>query len=167
MKVKLIYLALLAFVFSFTVNAQQQQKSELTPEQKIELRAQRISNKLMLDEKTSSKFVPLYKEYVSALKAALPEKSERKGELTDAQRIERLQKRYEAEAKVADVKKKYVAEFAKILTPRQVEKLMTAKQWQGKKNFGKKGGNNPRHKMHAAKGCDEKGKKECKKDSKK
>lgn len=152
MKKRMFLLALMTFMLSFMVNAQEQQKSKPTPEQRVELRAKRISNALLLDEKTTSKFVPLYKEYVAALKAVMPKGGKHTGELTDAQRIERLQNRYAAEAEIAEVKKKYVAEFAKILTARQVEKVMKANEWQGKKKYGKKAGGNKERKMRGEKG---------------
>ena len=96
MRKNLFVLALLAFVLSFAVSAQEQ-KGKFTPEQRVEFRAKKLSKELLLDEKTSAKFVTLYKEYVAALKAVHPAKSEKKGELTDAQRIERLQKMIEKE----------------------------------------------------------------------
>lgn len=139
MRKNLFVFALLAFVFSFAVNGQEQ-KREITPEQRIEFRAKRLSKELLLDEKTSAKFVTLYKEYVAALKAAHPAKPEKKGEPTDAQRIERLQKRYEAQAKIANVNKEYVGKFSKILTAPQVEKVMNANGWQGKNRFAKQQG---------------------------
>lgn len=139
MRKNLFVFALLAFVFSFAVNGQEQ-KREITPEQRIEFRAKRLSKELLLDEKTSAKFVTLYKEYVTALKAAHPAKPEKKGEPTDAQRIERLQKRYEAQAKIANVNKEYVGKFSKILTAPQVEKVMNANGWQGKNRFAKQQG---------------------------
>jgi hypothetical protein len=139
MRKNLFVFALLAFVFSFAVNGQEQ-KRKITPEQRIEFRAKRLSKELLLDEKTSAKFVTLYKEYVAALKAAHPAKPEKKGEPTDAQRIERLQKRYEAQAKIANVNKEYVGKFSKILTAPQVEKVMSANGWQGKNRFAKQQG---------------------------
>ncbi len=142
MKKNLFVLALLAFVFSFSVNAQEQQKSKFTPEQRVELRAKKLSKELLLDEKTSAKFVTLYKEYVAALKATYPTKFEKKGELTDAQRIERLQKMYETQAKVANINKEYVGKFSKILTAPQVEKVMNKKGWQGQNRFSKHQGKN-------------------------
>lgn len=140
MNKKLFLLALLAFMFSFAVSAQGQQKSKLTPEQRVEFRAKKLSKELLLDEKTSAKFVTLYKEYVAALKAAHPAKPEKKGEPTDAQRIERLQKRYETQAKIANVNKEYVGKFSKILTAPQVEKVMSKSSWQGKNRFAKQSG---------------------------
>lgn len=47
----------------------QPEKKKLTPEQRIELQAKHIEQRLMLDENTSAKFIPLYKEYLQALQS--------------------------------------------------------------------------------------------------
>lgn len=155
MRKNLFVLALLAFVLSFAVSAQEQ-KGKFTPEQRVEFRAKKLSKELLLDEKTSAKFVTLYKEYVAALKAVHPAKSEKKGELTDAQRIERLQKRYETQAKIANVNKEYVGKFSKILTAPQLEKVMSKSGWQGKNRFAKQQGKrfNNKNAKGAARGKD-------------
>lgn len=141
MKTKMFVLALMAFVISFAVNAQEK-KEKLTPEQRVEMRAKKLSKDLMLDEKTSAKFMTLYKEYVAALKATHPVKNGKKDELTDAQRIERLQKMYDMQAKIANINKDYVGKFSKILTAPQVEKVMKQNGWQGKNRFAKHPGKN-------------------------
>lgn len=139
MRKNLFVLVLLAFVLSFAANAQEQ-KGKITLEQRVEFRAKKLSKELLLDEKTSAKFVTLYKEYVAALKATHPDMNKQKGEPTDAQRIERLQKRYETQAKIANVNKEYVGKFSKILTAPQVEKVMSKSGWQGKNRFMKQQG---------------------------
>lgn len=139
MRKNLFVLVLLAFVLSFAANAQEQ-KGKITPEQRVEFRAKKLSKELLLDEKTSAKFVTLYKEYVAALKATHPDMNKQKGEPTDAQRIERLQNRYETQAKIANVNKEYVGKFSKILTAPQVEKVMSKSGWQGKNRFMKQQG---------------------------
>lgn len=155
MRKNLFVLVLLAFVLSFAANAQEQ-KGKITPEQRVEFRAKKLSKELLLDEKTSAKFVTLYKEYVAALKATHPDMNKQKGEPTDAQRIERLQKRYETQAKIANVNKEYVGKFSKILTAPQVEKFMSKSGWQGKNRFMKQQGkkNSNKNAKGAARGKD-------------
>ena len=155
MRKNLFVLVLLAFVLSFAANAQEQ-KGKITPEQRVEFRAKKLSKELLLDEKTSAKFVTLYKEDVAALKATHPDMNKQKGEPTDAQRIERLQKRYETQAKIANVNKEYVGKFSKILTAPQVEKFMSKSGWQGKNRFMKQQGkkNSNKNAKGAARGKD-------------
>ena len=144
MKRNVFYLTLLSLLFAFSslVSAQEKKKSEApTPEKRIEMKAQKISKKLMLDEAASAKFVPLYKEYVAALsKCHCAAPKDKGAKMTDEQIVESLEKRYEMQGKIADVKKEYVTKFAKILTPLQVKKLFSEDK--GKMKFGKR----PMHK---------------------
>lgn len=141
MKRNVIYLTLISMLFAFSCNMSAQNKDvkkQLSPEQRIEIKAQRISKNLMLDDATAGKFIPLYKQYFEALAACRCDVQ--KGTLTDEQVIERLENRFDVQKKVAEVNKKYVSEFAKILTPRQVEKLFS-EQHKGKGKNGRKGKN--------------------------
>lgn len=140
MKRNVFYLTLLSLLFAFSgmVSAQEKKKSEApAPEKRIEMKAQKISKKLMLDEAASAKFVPLYKEYVAALSKCRCDAPKCKGaKMTDEQIVESLEKRYEMQGKIADVKKEYVTKFAKVLTPLQVKKLFSEDK--GKMKFGKR-----------------------------
>lgn len=152
MKMKFIYFVLSIFMFSFAMNMSAQEKTKkesLTPEQRIEIRAKRLSEKLMLDEATSAKFVPLYTSYMSELQDVRNSRKEAKrGEMSDAQIVEKLKSRFSDEATIAEIKESYVSKFSKILTARQLEKVFSYKgdktrfdnrKPQGKKAFdGKK-----------------------------
>ncbi len=131
MKRKCIYLLMSAFMLSFTMNlsAQERMKREaLTPEQRVEVRAQRLSNKLMLDEATTAKFIPLYKAYMAELQGVCKE-CNKKGDVNynDAQIVENLENCFSNQAKVAEIKRSYVGKFSKILTARQLQKLFASK----------------------------------------
>ncbi len=128
MKRNLFCLTLLSLLFTFSSVASAQENKKrvpLTPEQRMEIKAQKVSKELMLDEATSAKFKSLYQEYVKALAACRCDFA--KGSLTDEQILKNLEKRYEMQEKVAAVNKDYVSKFAKILTPRQVQKLFSDK----------------------------------------
>ena len=101
---------------------------QLTPEQRIELQAKRMEQRLMLDENTSAKFIPLYKEYLQALQSCrqTPQKDGQKGELTDAQIKENLKKRLETQRAVVETKEKYLDKFSEILTARQLAEVFKA-----------------------------------------
>lgn len=124
-------MAIMAMMLAVGADASAQKRNkksvECTGGNKVcaEACAQRLSAKLLLDDATAAKFEPLYKEYMEALAACRVQKPE--GEPTDAARIENLENRFEAQAKAAAVKKTYVGKFAKILTPRQVEQVMSKK----------------------------------------
>lgn len=149
MRRNVIYVIVLTLVMSVGLDAFAQKKDNraaLSAEQRVEMTAKRLGEKLMLDEKTKEQFVPLYKEYMQELFKLRSEKSSSspKRELTDAQRVENLKNRFAVQAKAAEIKEKYVDKFAKILTPRQVEKVMSGngamKQKMGKqqKKAGKR-----------------------------
>ncbi|MCL1625449.1 hypothetical protein [Bacteroides caecicola] len=106
----------------------QPEKKKLTPEQRIELQAKHIEQRLMLDENTSAKFIPLYKEYLQALQSCrqTPQKDGQKGELTDAQIKENLKKRLETQRAVVETKEKYLDKFSEILTARQLAEVFKA-----------------------------------------
>lgn len=88
----------------------------------IEKRAKVMSKKLMLDDKTAAKFIPLYESYMNELAQCRKQKD--KCAATDAERLDNLENRFATEAQRAEIKKRYVSEFAKILTPMQVEKVL-------------------------------------------
>lgn len=144
MKKNLFYFTLLMFIFSFATNvqAQKEERGNSKPVNKAEWTAKKLTAELMLDDKTAAKFVPLYVEYMKDVKdlhtKAFTKNADQKKPLTDAQRIEKLESRYKLQADVANLKIKYVKEFSKILTARQVEKVM--KQPENKNNFGKRNG---------------------------
>lgn len=137
---------LMMLSFGVSVSAQEKEtKEKPTPEQMLEARALRLSSKLMLDEKTSVKFVALYKEYVNALVKCRADFDKTKCEKgvtpTDAQRLERMKQRFAMQSKVADIKGDYVTKFSKILTAKQVQMVMSKApgNGNGKKAWGQKG----------------------------
>lgn len=125
MKRNLIYLSLIVFMLAFGQVATAQRKcSDVCCDTmtKMDKRAEAMSKKLMLDDKTAAKFIPLYEQYMSELAQCRKQKSE--CAVTDAERLSNLESMFASEAERADIKKKYVSEFAKILTPMQVEKVL-------------------------------------------
>lgn len=108
---------------------QKAQKTQPTPEQRIEKQVEYMQQKLMLDDKTAAKFAPLYKEYLEAMKSCMPDrkdKKESKSALTDEQIDKQITDRFAARRKMLDTQEKYYQQFKKILTMRQVETLFKA-----------------------------------------
>lgn len=96
---------------------------------KLEKRYEYTLRGLKLDKATEAKFAPVLKAYLTEKKAAnqayddLKDKyktMEKAGTLTDAQAKQLLDAKFEAEAKELTVKKKYYAEFSKLLKPKKV-----------------------------------------------
>ncbi len=134
MKTKLFFLAA-AFVTVITANAQKndnarQMRERPSAEQMAEQRAKKMSETLLLDDKTSAKFIPLYKQYIAELQSVRPERrkmvrdgNDTKPELTEEQIAERIKESFANERKAIDIKEKYYKDFSKILNQKQIEKM--------------------------------------------
>ena len=133
MKTRLFFLAA-AFVTVITANAQKngnarQMRERPSAEQMAEQRAKKMSETLLLDDKTSEKFIPLYKQYIAELQAIRPERrmmrdgNSPKQEMTEEQIAERIKEGFANERKTIDIKEKYYKDFSKILNQRQIERM--------------------------------------------
>ena len=127
-------------------------KNKANVAEMLDKRCNRLVVALSLDETTAAKFTPLYREYVLALKNTHPTQCKRntKEQCTDAERIAKIEKRFEVRQEMLNVQKKYFNEFKKILNARQLETLFSAK---GKNYGGKHCGNahGTRHQSHCNK----------------
>ncbi|MBO4802328.1 MAG: hypothetical protein J5545_10790 [Bacteroidaceae bacterium] len=122
MKKTLLFLLLTAiFMVAATGTAQAQTK--------LEKRYTYTLKNLKLDKATAEKFGPVLKAYLTDKKEAediyddVKDKykaAEKAGTLTDAQATELLNAKFESAEKELAVKKKYLAEFRKILKPKKV-----------------------------------------------
>lgn len=107
------------------------QRKQLTQEERIEMRIERMERELMLDDKTSEKFASLYKEYIEAMKQCRPDckKEMKKGEcpkrneMTDEDLCKRMEACFAMQKKAIETKETYYNKFKKILNARQLEKL--------------------------------------------
>ncbi len=96
---------------------------------KLEKRYEYTLRKLKLDKATEAKFAPVLRAYLTEKKAAndiyddIKDKykaAKKAGTLTDKQATELLEAKFVADAKEQEVKKKYYAEFKKILKPKKI-----------------------------------------------
>lgn len=137
-----VYLAMGALMCTTTLFAQkpEQKRQQPTPEQRIERQAARMDKELMLDDETSAKFLPLYKEYLQAMAECRPAPAEhpRKSELSDEELDKRMQTRFECQKKRIETQETYYAKFKKILTMRQVEKIFAPRPKHPRRTPGKK-----------------------------
>ncbi|MBR4533195.1 MAG: hypothetical protein IKO85_01430 [Bacteroidaceae bacterium] len=117
---------ILILVVAFTLLAT---PSSVLAKSKLEKRYEYTLRNLKLDKQTEAKFAPILKAYLTEKKACndpyddLKDKykaAEKAGTITDGQAKQLLDAKFEAETKELAVKKKYYAEFAKILKMKKV-----------------------------------------------
>ena len=134
MKQRITFLMVCVFMLVGTAMAQQSKtkrsKTQVTPEQRIELQTKHMMRELMLDDKTAAKFLPLYQKYLQELRdthlsCPVFKSGERAvcSELTDAEITERIENRFKQSQKILDLRIKYYNEFKKILQPRQIHRV--------------------------------------------
>lgn len=106
-----------------------------TPQKKVrqacpvEVKVKRMSERLMLDDSQAAQFAPLYKEYLEAQRACCnPEACPLNGkqELTDQDRMTRIEQRFEKQEQQLKIRKEYYGKFKKILNPKQLEVVFSA-----------------------------------------
>ena len=87
--------------------------------------AKRMAGKLMLDDETSAKFIPLYEEYMQKLaECRIPgKKMGSQAAQSDKDIDENIKARFSAQERRLDVQKSYYDKFKKVLTMRQVQQL--------------------------------------------
>ncbi len=94
-------------------------------EEKIEqIKIAMLSTKLNLDEKTAQRFWPIYNQFVAERNSIIEQKraGRKEGEAMDAS------KKLEMEEQMLNLKKRYMAEFSKVLNPTQVNQLFEAER---------------------------------------
>lgn len=138
---KIIMSLAIAFMAIMPTMAQNNkvEKKQLTPEERFERKANALSDKMMLDDATKAKFVPMYTEYLKELKDVCPNKEVAKkpcSELTEKEISERIEKRFDAKQKRLDVEKKYYKKFKTVLNARQLQQVF-CKNGKGKRACAK------------------------------
>lgn len=87
--------------------------------------AQRMADKLMLDDEKAAQFIPLYQEYMQKLGECRMRQQDVKASasLSDQEIDEQILACFAAQEKRLDVQKAYYGKFKKVLTMRQVQQL--------------------------------------------
>lgn len=99
-------------------------RQKLTPEQRVERRAEDLSRRMLLDDAAKAKFLPLYQEYMNELKNVVPAPETDKkpvSELTDKEIEARIEQGFDIRQKRLDLEKKYYKKFKGILNARQLQ----------------------------------------------
>lgn len=125
-------------------------------------RVERLVRELDLQGDAKESFTKLYALYQKEMKAACPEKKnkevagkkkkgDKKKELTEKEAARRMQERFDREArrieiqsKRLEIKKKYYAEFGKILSPEQLCKVFAPKHGKHRPAGNHQKGNRPK-----------------------
>lgn len=117
----LAILSMLLFTFSGNVSAQSETAAESNAQQqRIDRVVKSVERRLMLKDSETKKFASLYAKYVADI-AEVTAKELKTNPTNDSERLARLKENFVVEEKSAEIKRKYVSKFAKILTPRQLE----------------------------------------------
>lgn len=117
----LAVLTLLLLAFSSNVSAQNAVLAENSAQQqRIDDVVKMVERALMLKDSETKKFASLYAKYVADIDEVTA-KELKTNPTNDSERLARLKESFVVEEKSAEIKRKYVSKFAKILTPRQLE----------------------------------------------
>lgn len=118
-------------------NDEKKDRTRWTEEELIQRRAERMASALMLDDKTEADFIVLYKQYLTDMKSCREQyrekvsKTERKDNdspLTDEKIVERIEKRFDQQRQLLNVREKYYKDFKKMLTPKQLLRIFDEKR---------------------------------------
>lgn len=126
MKTRFLFIALFVAMASF-VTAQEKKSDKPTPEQRIEFRAKKMQQKLMLDDAKEAEFVKIYKEYLKEMTTCRPNIVRGK-ELSDADIKANIEARMNARQKALDIEKKYYGKLSKVLNAKQLQVVFGDKQ---------------------------------------
>ncbi len=166
MKKMFVYAAMAVFMSgAMPVQAQSEKQNcdkAIGCEGKGKQRVERLIRELDLQGDAKESFIKLYVLYQKEMKAACPEKKnkdvagkkkkgDKKKELTEKETARRMQERFDREArrieiqsKRLEIKKKYYAEFGKILSPEQLCKVFAPKHGKHRPAGSHRKGNHPK-----------------------
>ena len=154
---KTIIVAVLAFMGFTAVRAQEgrneEERSKAVAE-RIEKSAERMAKEFALKDEEKATFIKIYTEYQREMFATnqsrgqrveIPGREEEK-KLSDEEATAKIKENFERQEqqiatmqKRLDIQKKYSEEFAKVLTPQQVLKVLTPQRGQGGRGQGQRG----------------------------
>ena len=90
-------------------NNEKVEKKRMTQEERLDRQAKQLSERLMLDDKTTARFEKVYKDYQNDLNG-LVKKSQKKAE-TDEEIEAAMKENWQLTKKRADIQEKYFNEF--------------------------------------------------------
>ncbi len=116
---------------TLTLGLQAQPKKEV--KEKVSA-GQRMASQLMLDDKTTAKFVPLYNEFRQQMKEVVKADKPKKrvSDMTDTEVESLLKQRFDRSRKLLDVRERYFKKFQGVLTAKQIYKIYQSEGHHGK-----------------------------------
>lgn len=141
MKKFILTLAAVLVMGTLGMNAQEEQKNDQqknkkqrpTEEEMLQMQGNRVANELMLDDITTSKFIPLYKNYLKELKECykinrqdkknVQQDKARRREMTDADVEKMITDYFNNSRKILDIKENYFKKFREFLSAKQIQKM--------------------------------------------
>lgn len=143
-----IMIAVIA-AFTFTANAQSDKKEKrqhFNPEQMVQMRAQKIAEKLQLDDATTSKFIETYKAYLKDTHNVYVKygqkmhgkKNDKKERKTDAEVEQEIKNQFAMSRALIDVRENYYTKFRAFLNPHQIKKVYSQEREEFKRMDGEK-----------------------------
>lgn len=135
--IKCLVAALVMAAAGLTVQAQS--KDDAKFEKRTLRQAQRMADKLGLDDNTTKKFTETWSEYRKALRADEPamrdpEKENPDTVFTDEQVEARIKAGFARERKAIDVKEEYYTKFREFLSAKQIEQVYRLGEANGGRN---------------------------------
>lgn len=107
-------------------NNEKVEKKRMTQEERLDRQAKQLSERLMLDDKTTARFEKVYKDYQNDLNG-LVKKSQKKAE-TDEEIEAAMKENWQLSKKRADIQEKYFNEFRKFLTVKQAQIVLNGRE---------------------------------------
>lgn len=113
----------------------------ITPEQAIEMQTSRMAKRLMLDDATTAKFTPLYKEYLTEMRScaagcatngACPMGKKDSVSVSDADIEKCIDQCFEMQQKKLDLKKSYYKKLKSVLNMKQLQTIFCRPAGPGK-----------------------------------
>ena len=101
--------------------------------ERIKTKAERVTDRLMLDDQTAARFKPMYESYLKELQECRTECPRIRQDAANVNRLsdKELEKRFKEhlknERKRLDIRENYYAKFSKILTQKQVMTVLYPK----------------------------------------
>ncbi len=138
-----ILLAVMLMLVALT-GAAQDKKSENLNEKFFDAKVSELVYRLDMTDDQKSKFIPIYRRYTEEMLSVMGpfkkkgdwkkgdkkagekkegEAKQKKQQLTEEQKLERMKMRMEKQKKAQDIRLKYLDEFSKVLTAKQVNKF--------------------------------------------
>lgn len=141
---KYIATIVVSFLMAGMINANAQNeghgRTDRTPEQRMEMQAQRVASTLMLSDEVSASFITMYKEYRAALKAvndkyrpARRTEDQKGTPMKDAEVDARIRNEFAKSQAILDTRIAYYEKFLTILSPKQIKKIYEIEKEQAEK----------------------------------